>query len=180
MIPFLTLFLFDILLGFVPQATGCAICLFALAKQPIKSKSFLFTAGIFSAIAIGVRLIFTYGLIDFGFHTILIWLIFVIVALTYNKFPIMQCTVGILISVLSIFLTEAVGVLVLTLILGSEQFNAIMDTTTIEGKITRAIYGIPMNILFVIVALIIYFILDRRAKRIAARAAEGQVEETEN
>lgn len=181
MISFLTLFLFDILLGFVPQATGCAICLFALAKQPIKSKSFLFTAGIFSAIAIGVRLICNYGLIDFGFHTILIWLIFVIVALTYNKFPIMQCTVGILISVLSIFLTEVVAALVFTLILGSEQFNAIMDNTaTIEGQITRAIYGIPMNILFVIVALIIYFILDRRAKRIAARAAEGQVEETEN
>jgi ABC-type sugar transport system permease subunit len=93
----------------------------------------------------------------------------------------MQCTVGILISVLSIFLTEAVAALVLTLILGSEQFNAIMDnTSTIEGQITRAIYGIPMNILFVIVALMIYFILDRRAKRIAAHAAEGQVEETEN
>ena len=127
-----------------------------------------------------MRLICNYGLIDFGFHTILIWLIFVVVALTYNKFPIMQCTVGILISVLSIFLTEVAAALLFTLVLGSEKFNAIMDNTaTIEGQITRAIYGIPMNILFVIVALMIYFILDRRAKRIAARAQESETEAAE-
>ena len=25
----------DILLGFVPQAVGCAVCLFAITKQPL-------------------------------------------------------------------------------------------------------------------------------------------------
>ena len=181
MTQFLTLFLFDIVLGFIPQATGCAICLFAFAKQPLRSKSFLFTSIIFSAIAIGVRLICNYGLIDFGFHTVLIWLIFVIVALTYNKFQIMQCTLGIMLSGVMIVLTEVAAALVFTLILGSEKFNAIMDNTaTIDGQITRAMYGIPMNILFVIVALLLYFILARRAKRIVARAQEVQAEAAES
>ena len=78
---FFTLFLFDIVLGFVPQATGCAVCLFAMTKQRLLTKNFLITSGIFSAIAMFVRLICNYGLIDFGFHTILIWIIFVVVAI---------------------------------------------------------------------------------------------------
>ena len=93
---FLTLLLFDIILGFVPQAMGCAVCLFAFANQPLRSKNFLFTSLIFSGIAIVVRVIFNYGLIDFGFHTVLIFLIFAVVAITYNRFPVLQSTVGIM------------------------------------------------------------------------------------
>ena len=48
-----------------------------------------------------------------------------------------------------------------------KTFDAIMDNTaTIEGQITRALCGIPMNILFVAIALLVYFLVKRkRAKK---------------
>ena len=167
---FLTLFLFDIVLGFIPQATGCVICLFAFTKQPLKSQSFLTTSVIFSAIAVGVRLICNYGLIDFGFHTILIWLIFAIVAIMYNRLPALQSTVSIMLSGVLIVVTEVIAALALTIILGTEEFNAMMDNTaTIEGQITRAAYGIPMNMLFVLAALLLYYLMKKRNERRAAK-----------
>ncbi|MBO7761764.1 MAG: hypothetical protein J6T24_03100 [Clostridia bacterium] len=164
---FLTLLLFDIILGFVPQAMGCAVCLFAFANQPLRSKNFLFTSLIFSGIAIVVRIIFNYGLIDFGFHTVLIFLIFAVVAITYNKFPVLQSTVGIMLSGVLIVVAELITGVVISLFLGMETFDAIMDNTaTIEGQITRALCGIPMNILFVAIALLAYFLVKRkRAKK---------------
>ena len=172
---FLTLFLFDIVLGFVPQATGCAVCLFAMTKQRLLTKSFLITSVIFSAIAMFVRLICNYGLIDFGFHTILIWIIFVVVAITYNKFPVLQSTISIMLSGLLIVVTELITGGVISIMIGTERFNAMMNNTaTTDGQITRAIYGIPMNVLFVAVALLFYYILKRRREKTPAPAENDQ------
>lgn len=163
---FFTLFLLDIILGFVPQAAGCAICLFAFTKQSLRSKSFLFTSLIFSGIAIAVRLICNYGLIEFGFHTILIWMIFVIVAITYNKLPVLQSTISIMLSGVFIVVAELITGVVISLFIGGEKFNAIMDNTeTIDGQITRAICGIPMNIMFVAIAILTYFIVTHKRRK---------------
>ena len=89
-------FIVDILLGFVPQAMGCAICLYAFTGQSLKSRSFWITSAIFSGVALVVRLICNFGVIDFGFHTILIWMLFVVVAITYNKLPVMQSIISII------------------------------------------------------------------------------------
>ena len=165
---FLTLFLFDILLGFVLQAAGCAVLLYTVTRQRLKSRSFLLTAIIFTAIAIIVRLICNYGLINFGFHTVLIWLIFVIVAILYNKFPALQSTVSILLSGMLIAIAEILTGIALTLILGKEKFNAIMDNTaTIEGQILRAKCGMPANILFLVLVLAIHMIISHRCVRLA-------------
>lgn len=178
MTPYLTLFLFDILLGFIPQATGCAICLFAFTNQSLKTKNFMLTALIFSAIAVGVRMICDYGIIEFGFHTILIWLIYVIVAIMYNKLPTLKSTISIMISGILIVITEVIAALAFTLIIGAEKFNAIMDNTaaTIDGKITRAMYGVPMNLLFFATTFLVYYIMKRRTARIAARGESGEAE----
>ena len=77
---FFILILADVILGFVPQATGCAVCLFAIGNKKLLSRGFLYTSAIYAAIAVIVRLAYNTGLIDFGFHTIIIWLIFVVVA----------------------------------------------------------------------------------------------------
>ena len=74
---FWLLFLTDILLGFVPQAAGCAVCVFTIANQKLLSRSFLYTSLIYSAIAVIVRLAYNAKLIDFGFHTIVIWMILI-------------------------------------------------------------------------------------------------------
>ena len=166
----LKLFFFDIVLGFVPQATGCAVCLFAMTKQRLRSKSFLITSLIFSAVAVIVRVICNYGIIEFGFHTILIWIIFAVIAITYNKFPVLQATVAIMMSGILIVVAELITGGAFSLVIGLDRFNAVMDGA--EGQVVRAIYGIPMNILFVGISLLVYYIFRRRRMK-AAETAEA-------
>ena len=177
---FFTLFLFDILLGYVPQAAGCAVCLYTFTRQRLKTKSFLTTSLIFAIIAVIVRLICNYGLIDFGFHTVLIWMLFAIVAIIRNKFPILQSTVSILFSGILIVATELITYAVLSAIIGSDRLNAIMDNTaTIEGQIERAKCGIPMNVLFVALSVSLYFIMKYiRSKK--AAPVEQPVDEVDS
>lgn len=170
---FLTLFLFDIVLGFVPQATGCAVCLFAMTKQHLRSKSFLITSLIFSAVAMVVRLICNYGIIEFGFHTVLIWMIFAIVAITYNKFPVLQSTIAIMMSGVLIVIAELITSGVFMVLIGMDRFNAIMDGA--EGQVVRAICGIPMNVLFVGISLLVYYIFRRKRVKSASAAAEDAI-----
>lgn len=157
---FLTLFFFDIVLGFVPQAAGCAVCLFAVTKQRLRSKSFLITSLIFSVVAVIVRVICNYGIIEFGFHTILIWIIFAAIAITYNKLPALQATVSIMLSGILIVVAELLTGTIFSLVIGLDRFNAVMDG--VEGQVVRAIYGIPMNVLFVGISLLVYFIFRRK------------------
>ena len=165
----LKLFFFDIVLGFVPQATGCAVCLFAMTKQRLRSKSFLITSLIFSAVAVIVRVICNYGIIEFGFHTILIWIIFAVIAITYNKFPVLQATVAIMMSGILIVVAELITGGAFSLVIGLDRFNAVMDGA--EGQVVRAIYGIPMNILFVGISLLVYYAFRRRRMKAAEAPA---------
>ena len=169
---FLKLFFFDIVLGFVPQATGCAVCLFAMTKQRLRSKSFLITSLIFSAVAVIVRVICNYGIIEFGFHTILIWIIFAVIAITYNKFPVLQATVAIMMSGILIVVAELITGGAFSLMIGLDRFNAVMDGA--EGQVVRAIYGIPMNILFVGISLLVYYAFRRRRMKAAETPAVAE------
>ena len=169
-------FVFDILLGFVPQAMGCAVCLYAFVGQRLKSHSFLVTSAIFAGVAVAVRLICNSGLIDFGFHTVLIWMLFVVVAITYNKFPVMQSTIGILLSSVLIVVTELITGVAISLSLGSERFNQIMDyditKSTVQEATLRAMCGIPMNVMFACVALLTYYLMKKHREKTAAAPAQ--------
>ena len=167
------LILADVLLGYVPQAAGCAICLFTIARQKLNSREYWFTAGIFSAIALIIRTAYNIGLIDFGFHTVIIWSIFILVAIFYNRFPAMQSICSILLSGILIAFSEIITAVTLILIYGNENFTAMMNNTQdIDGKIVKAVCGIPANILFVIIVMIIYVIKSILRKR-KAQASEN-------
>ena len=169
----LILFLVDILFGYVPQAAGCAICLFAVTNQNLRSRKFWLTTGIFSAIAIVIRTTYNINLIDFGFHTIIIWTIFILVAIGYNKVPAMRSICSILLSGVFITATELITAGSMILIFGSENFTKIMnDTETMDGRIVKAICGIPANILFVIVVLVFYFIKAALKRRKLQKEAQ--------
>jgi hypothetical protein len=167
------LILADVLLGYVPQAAGCAICLFTITRQKLNSREFWFTAGIFSAISIIIRTAYNIGIIDFGFHTIIIWSIFILVAIFYNRFPAMQSICSILLSGILIAFSEIITAVTLIIIYGNENFTAMMNNTQdIDGQIVKAVCGIPANILFVIIVLIIYVIKSILRKR-KAKASEN-------
>ena len=169
----LIFFLADILLGYVPQAAGCAICLFAVTNQNLRSRRFWITTGIFSAVAIIIRTAYNIKLIDFGFHTIVIWSIFVLVAIGYNKLPTMRSICSILMSGVMITATELMTVGILVLVFGSEKFEAMMSNTeTLDGRIVKAFCGIPANMLFVLVAVALYFIKKALKRRKLQKEAE--------
>lgn len=163
---FLTLMFVDILLGFVPQAIGCAIFMFTIANKKIRSRAFLCTAAIYSAIAMVIRILYNSGLIDFGFHTIIIWILFIVVAILYNKVPAFQATVSILVSGILITISEIIVVCVMLFSIGEERFNEIMNNaTTIDAQITKAVWGVPANFLFLIIVVIVGIVVKSRRKK---------------
>ena len=174
-------FLADILLGYVPQAAGCAICLFAVTNQPLRSGKFWATTGIFSAIAIVIRTSYNIKLIDFGFHTIIIWSIFILVAIGFNRLPAMSSIFSILLSGILITVTELITAGALILIFGNENFTVMMNNTeTLLGRTVKAACGIPANILFVVFVLIFYFLKGawKKKKERAKAAANAPAEAT--
>jgi hypothetical protein len=174
MLDYIYLFITDILLGYIPQATGCAICLFAVMNQEIRSRKFLYTSLIYAGIAMAIRLAYNLSLIDFGFHTIVIWMIFIVVAIGFDKFPAVQSTLSIFISGLVIAVAEVLTGFVFVAIYGNDVFNFIMNNTqTVSGKIQKAVCGIPANFLFVLVVLVIYYVLRKKRKKSAVLASES-------
>ena len=175
MTEYLRLFLADIVLGFMLQAIGYAVCLYTFVNKRIDSKDFLVTSAVYSLIAFVIRFAHDINLINFGFHTIVIWLIYLLVAIFFNKFPAIKSTISICVSGIIITFTEILTVSVMRARLGSERFNEIMkNTTTIHGQIQKAVYGIPANILFLVIVFVAYFIvMHKRSKAIA------KVEDTE-
>jgi hypothetical protein len=164
------LLLTDIVLGYLPQAAGCAICVFMVAKQEWRSRKFLMTICMFAGIAILIRLAYNFKLLDFGFHTILIWILFILVAITYDRFPIVQSSCSILLSGVLITMSELVTAGILIAVYGNDTFTAMMNNTqTIDGKIIKAICGIPTNMLFLVVVLVANHAIRVRAKKIAAQ-----------
>ena len=165
----LLLFLVDIMLGYVPQAAGCAICLFTFTAQPLKSRRFFYVSLLYAFVAMAIRLLHNVGLINFGFHTIIIWMIFIFIAILSLKLPVLQSTIAILVSGILITVAEIITAVLLSVVFGEERFNAMMNNTaTIEGQIEKAICGIPMNFLFVVIVLLLnYFVRKKRAQKLA-------------
>jgi hypothetical protein len=174
MLDYIYLFITDILLGYLTQAAGCAICLFAITNQDIRSRMFVYTSCIYSAIAMVIRLAYNLSLIDFGFHTIVIWMIFIVVAIGFCRFPVMQSTLSILISGIIIAVAEILTGLCFVLAIGNDAFNEIMNNTkTVEGKIMKSICGIPANLFFLLVVIVLYFVLKKKRQKSAAKASES-------
>lgn len=175
MTDYLLLFLTDIVLGFMLQAIGYAVCLYTFVNKRIDSKDFVITSVIYSLIAVAIRFAYDINLINFGFHTIVIWLIYLLVAIFFNKLPAIKSTISICVSGIIITFTEILTVIVMTARLGSERFDQIMNnTTTIDGQIQKAIYGIPANILFLVIVFVAYFIVKSKRSKAKINVDENK------
>ena len=171
-------FLSDIMLGYVLQAIGCTICLFDVTNQDFRSRKFWLTTLIFSAIAFVIRMAYNLKFIDFGFHTVIIWILFILVAIGFNKLPVMQSVGSILLSGVLITVAELITAMVLILTYGNEKFDSLMNNTaTLEGATTKAVLGIPANILFVLIVSLIYFIRLRMRKKKLVAETQANVEQ---
>ncbi len=177
---YLLFILADIVFGYMLQAMGCAICLFTVTNQSLNTRKFWITTAIFAAIAIAIRMSYNLKLIDFGFHTIIIWTLFIIVALGYNKLPAMRSICSILLGGVIISATEVLTAGALILVYGDETFTQMMNNTkTLEGMTIKSASGVPANILFVLAVLMFYFVKKGIKKRAElAKEAPAEISDT--
>lgn len=177
MTDFLLLLFVDIVLGYIPQAIGYAICLFTLTNQPLRSNRFLIICVIYSVFEMAGRLAFNLGLVNFGFHSVIIWMLFILVAILYNKAPVLRSTISILISGILVTVSEVINVVALKLVLGDAALNEIMNNTaTNHGKMVKAACGIPTNVLFLIIVLVAYFVVKKKRSKMIAPAEEEEAQ----
>ena len=169
-------FLVDIVLGYIPQAAGCAICVYTVVGERIPSKKFWLTTAIFSLIAILIRTAYNVKILDFGFHTVIIWGIFILVAIGFNKFHAMRSICSILLSGVIITAAELVTAGVFVLIYGNEKFTGMMNNTaTIEGMTIKSACGVPANLLFLLIVAVGHIVANVVRKRKALRVAAEEV-----
>ena len=89
----------------------------------------------------------------------------------------MQTVMAIMLSSVLIVATELLVGIVIGSIIGMDRFNQIMNyditKNTVQEATLRSIYGIPMNVVFASVALIVYyFVKKHRAKKSASANSE--------
>ena len=99
-----------------------------------------------------------------------------LIKLLGKKLAAVLSIVSILVSGILITGTELITAGLLILIFGDENFSYMMNNTqTLEGRIIKAVCGIPANILFLVVVLVFYFAKRAWKKK---RAAKQSAQET--
>lgn len=168
-------FIVDLVLGYIPQAMGCAIMLLVVAGEPVKSKRFLIISCTYTGIAVCVRFLYQAGLVNFGFHTLIIWMLYIVLAVMLFKLPAMKALLSVLPSGFAIALAEIITIPVFIVILGSERFDQIMNNPVdVETKIMKSLCGAPANILFLAFVGVFALILSKKRARLAEAEAAAQ------
>ena len=78
----------------------------------------------------------------------------------------MQSICSILLAGILITVAELITSGILILVYGNSAFTAMMNNTqTLDGRIVKAVCGVPANILFVVFVLIMYFVKNSLKKK---------------
>ena len=78
----------------------------------------------------------------------------------------MQSICSILLAGIFITVAELITSGILILVYGNSAFTAMMNNTqTLDGRIVKAVCGVPANILFVVFVLIMYFVKNSLQKK---------------
>lgn len=168
---YLILFLVSGIFGYLLQ--GCAFVIFinANCKQKIELPQFAFRSVLFALITFLIRKI---PYINFGIHTILIMAAFILISVLIFKFPVFQTTLAVILTSLVTILCEGINFGLLTLILGGDRLSAILaDSQTIQGAISKAVAGIPGNIILILIGVVLYIISMKRLKKVNSNGEAG-------
>ncbi|MDI9476509.1 MAG: hypothetical protein GX248_09505 [Peptococcaceae bacterium] len=148
------LFLIDGITGYFLQSMGCVLAIHAFNKKQITARTLVSMAVVFAAVSFAIRSIPN---INFGYHTILIIIVYAILSCTLFKTAIYPTVLAVLLTTVSILFFEALTFAIFTAILGSGKFNKLfINARTIVELIRKALLGIPTNILLITEMLIIY------------------------
>ena len=158
---YLKLFLADGLMGYVIQSMGNILAIYAFNKRRINTKWFLVTTLLFSVVMFIIRNIN----INFGIHTILIMIVFILISIGMLKTQIYYTVLAELVTTVTIMICEVINYGILTIIFGSTNIDTILKGDgTLQGDINKAVAGIPTNLILIIVMFILYKIFTKKIK----------------
>jgi len=168
---YVLLFLTDGVMGYLLQGVGYLLGIYAFVRREIKAREFIPMAVAYGVVAFGIRQI---GVISFGFHTILIMITIILMAVLLLKTPAFMTVLGVLSASVAILLSEIVNISILNGILGHERMAVIMaGDGTISGEISKAVAGIPTNLILVAVMFIFYRLRMKKLKESSSHGATG-------
>ncbi len=158
---YILLFLTDGVLGYFLQGVGFLMGVYAFVKRRVVAREFIPMAVLYALIGFGVRQI---RVISFGFHTILIMIAFILLAVLILKTPAFMTVVGILAASMTILLSELINLAALSGVLGHDQIMKVMDGDgTASGEISKAVAGTPVNLILV-AAMFMFYKIRMRSK----------------
>lgn len=159
---YIKLFLADILFGYILQSIGYVLSIFAFNKRRINFKMSTILVLLFSVVMFLIRQI---DVINFGIHTILIMIAFILISLGILKTQIYSTVLAVLVTAITIMVSEVINFGILTLIFGAEKIDAMLKSDgTMQGAINKAVAGIPTNLILVTVMLILYIIFSKKIR----------------
>ncbi len=159
---YLLLFLTDGVLGYFLQFIGYSLAIHAFNKRKIEAKSFVLMTLVFSVFAFGVRRL----PISYGFHTVIIMIICILVSYIIFKTAIYKTVLSVLLTTISILIFEIILINVFSYAFGVEKLEAIFqNNSSVDGMINIALLGFPTNFLLLTEMITLYCVLMKKSKR---------------
>lgn len=150
----LKLSIWELIFRTIPEGFVFIFASYAIAGKDIEKGRYILSSILLGVIGYLIRML----PIHFGVHTILLIMVHILMTSTINKIEVKRAVSAALISVIIMFLSEGLNVVMLDKVFKVE-FQDVMSNVY-----TKLVYGIPSFVLFAIIILVIHFVL-RKIKR---------------
>lgn len=167
----LLLFFLNVILGYCLQSAGYLIVVHAAGHVKINIKNLILMSVGIGLLSWGIRSI---TLLTFGFHTILIMICIILLSVFILKTQVFSTVVGVLCSSVLVLCCEMIMIGILSLCGMSDVLNY---DDIIAQKITKALCGVPTNIMLIAISAVIYKI---RMKYHKEKEQSGEVSEADS
>lgn len=146
----LLLFFLNVILGYCLQSAGYLIVVHAADRMKIKIQQLILMSFGIGLISWGIRSI---TLLNFGFHTILIMICIILLSVFFLKTQVFTAVVGVLCSSVLVLCCEMIVIFILSL---GGMSNVLTSDGTTAQEINKALCGVPINIMLIAIASVIY------------------------
>lgn len=159
---YIKLIIVDGVFGYYLQCVGYVLMIWAFDRRKIHVKDFFLASILFSCVAFGIR---SLDMISFGFHTILIMIIFILLGIKVFKTKAYTTALAVMMTAILVILCEIINYGFLKIWFDAETLSAIMkDDKNITGQIYKAVLGIPTNLLQIAITYVIYKFQTRKKR----------------
>lgn len=149
----LQLIIFEYILGYTLQAFIYIFGIYTFNRQKMDVKMYLLASVLVAITSYFVRLL----PISFGVHTVFDMLASVIICILLLRMPAINTIRSMSIVIVLLLASEIVGLLITSAIFGKVRFQGIMD-----NSLNRALVSVPINLLFLVLVIISYYILKKK------------------